>query len=191
MLTFNRTSIGQRSSLASADDIREVFRENDAELQWIGYFITGDSEAAAACVANACNLSESRNGVFPEWLLTWARYATIRCAIDSERERVKKASSNYCQPRFIRQVHEPLSGEALEFVITESDTLIGRLDVVCRITLVICGVYGKSVADAALMLGISVGGAQAACSAAMNVVEAARHQHAMRDNLSPLLWNRA
>ncbi len=190
MFKFTRTNAGQRS-FANANDIREVFRENRAELEWIAYFITGDSEMAAGCVAKACSESESHTSVFQEWLLTWARHATIRSAIDSQREQIKQISSNYTQPRFIRQIHEPLRAEAIEFVIAESESLVVRLDVVCRVTLVVSGVYAKCIADAALMIGIPLGGVQAAYRTAMDVIESARHQYATHDDVGPVLWNRA
>ena len=190
MLTFGRSNITQRL-IASGNDIRRVFRENRAELEWLAYFITGNRALAVNCVTDACALSEAHTSVFTGWLSTWARHATIRCAIDGQRERIRQISSNYCQPGFIRQVYERLMGESLEFVVEESDTFIDKLDVVCRVTLVICGVQGKSIADAALMLGISLGGVQAAYSTAMNLVEATRYHHLMHHNNGPVVCNRA
>ena len=180
---FGTSNIPERS-LASPSDIRRAFCENRAELEWLGHFITGDLTLGKSCVSEACSVSLAQNSVFHEWLSTWARHATIRCAIDTQRNGINQISSNYRQVRLIRQVHEPLKGEALEFVINNTELLIANLDVICRTTLAVCGVQGKSASDAALLLGISLGGVQAAYSASMNFVEATRYRHATHDDMS-------
>jgi DNA-directed RNA polymerase specialized sigma24 family protein len=174
---------------ASASDIRDVFHEHRAELEWLAYFITGDRAVAEACVTEACALSESHNSVFVEWLLTWARHATVRSAIEAQRERIKQLTVVYNHPGFIRQVHEPLSNDWVESVVEESDALIAKLDVVCRAALVICGIHGKSVADAALMLGICKGGVQVAYRKALDDLEVTRYAHFSHQNVIAVVSN--
>ena len=190
MLTFAKRNTNQRS-MASGNDIRRVFHDNRAELEWMAYFITGDRVLATTCVTEACTFSETHASVFTEWLLTWAGHATVRCAIDVQRERIRQIAAHYSQPSFIRQVYEPLSGELLDLVIEETDTLLARLDVVCRATLVICGVQGKSIADAALILGISLGGVQAAYRTAGNCVEGMQFHGSTQHNIGLVACNRA
>lgn len=174
---------------ASANDIRKVFHEHRVELQWLAYFITGDRAVAEACITDACALSESRSSVFVEWLLTWARHASVHSAIETQRERIKQLTVLYNQPAFIRQVHESLSKDWVELVIEDSDALIVKLDVVCRSALVICGIQGKSVADAAVMLGICKGGVQAAYRKALDGLEATRYARVVHEHVSAVLCN--
>ena len=81
----------------------DVFREFRGQLEWLAYFITGDEDVAAACVVDACGVSQSHNQVFEEWLLHWARYATIRSTIDAMRSRIQQLSHNYAQPACVHE----------------------------------------------------------------------------------------
>jgi DNA-directed RNA polymerase specialized sigma24 family protein len=149
------TSTEGRSAFASYEEVRKVFREFRGELEWLAYFITGDEDVAAACVVNACGLSQSHHPVFEEWLLHWARYATIRSTIDAVRSRIQQLSRRYDQPACVHGRHEPLSADLLELFVEESDILVSRLDVISRAVLVICGIEKHSIRDAALLLGVS------------------------------------
>ena len=182
------TSNKNHRAFASVNDIRRAFHEHRPELEWLAYFITGDRAMAAGCVTGACNFSESHHSVFTEWLLTWARHATIRAAIETQHDRIKQVSTGYdhttlCQPR-----HEPLTEETLEVLVQQSDALIATLDVVSRTALVICGVQKDSIADAALMLGVSRAVASAAYSAALDFVEVFRCEHLAHES-SVAMWN--
>jgi DNA-directed RNA polymerase specialized sigma24 family protein len=115
--------------------------------------------------------------VFSDWLLTWARHITIRSAIETQRNRIRQVSDRYDRITAVPSQHEPLIEETFEMVVRRSDVLVGRLDVVSRTALVICGIQKNSVADAALMLGISRAAASAAYSAALDCLEEIRFEH--------------
>jgi len=174
-------------AFASVNDIRAVFHEHRAELEWLAYLITGDRAIAAACVTDACASSESPNSVFAEWLLTWARHTTIRSAIDTQHDRIKQVSVNY-DHNAVQPQQEALTGEVLELVVHRSGVLISKLDVVSRTALVICGVQKSSIADAALMLGVSRTVASAAYSAALDFLEVLRCEHLEHES-GAAMWN--
>jgi len=176
MARFDSGKNSQRA-FASVNDIRRVFHEHRAELEWLAYFITGNRVIAQACVTDACTASESRNNVFAEWLLTWARHATIRSAIDTQHDRIKQISASYENTAVVQPRHEPLTDELLAVLAQNSDVLAGRLDVVSRAALLVCGVQKNSIADAALMLGVNRAVASTAYCAALNSLEAVRCEH--------------
>ena len=160
-----------RSGFASYEDVRSVFREFRGQLEWLAYFITGDEDVAAACVEDACGLSQLHNQVFEEWLLHWARYATIRSTIDAVRSRIQQLSRRYDQPACVHGRHEPLSADLLELFVEESDILVSRLDVISRAALVICGIEKHSIREAALFLGVSSACVRAAYCAGLQSLD--------------------
>jgi DNA-directed RNA polymerase specialized sigma24 family protein len=149
------TSMESRSGFASYDEVRKVFREFRGELEWLAYFITGDEDVAAACVVEGSRLSQCHDQVFQEWLLHWARYATMRSAIHALQSRILRLSHCYAQAACVHGRHEPLSADLLELFVEESDILVSRLDVISRAALVICGIEKHSIREAALFLGVS------------------------------------
>jgi len=183
------SSTNRRKAFASVRHIRGVFHEHQAELEWLAYFITGDREIAAACVTDACALSESHNNVFQEWVARWARYATIRSAIQTQRARIKQLFPKYDHHDVCSRHYEPLPRKRLELLVTESEVLVVRLDVLSRAALVICGIEGNSIADAALLLGISKANAQAAYRAALDAVDVIRCEHLCQVDISAVLCN--
>ena len=183
------TSNNNHRSLASVNDIRAIFHECRAELEWLAYFITGNRAIAAVCVTEACVLSESHTSVFTESLLTWARHATIRSAIETQRNHIRQVSSGYDHTTFVRREYVPLTGETLELVVLRSDVFVARLDVVSRTALVICGVQKNSLADVALMLGVNRAVASAAYSAALDCLEVIRCEHMAHESGSAAMWN--
>lgn len=187
MARFDSVKNNQRA-FASVNDIRRVFREHRAELEWLAYFITGNRAIAQACVTDACTASESRNSMFAEWLMTWARHATIRSAIDTQHERIRQISASYEHAAVVQPRHEPLTEEMLDVLAQHSDVLGSRLDVVSRTALVICGVQKNSIADAALMIGVSRAVASAAYCAAFDCMEAIRCEHVAQES-GAALWN--
>ena len=149
------TRMEYRSAFASYEDVRKVFRECRVELEWLAYFITGDRDAAASCVVDAGGLSQSHHQVFEEWLSRWARYATIRLALRSQKTRIDQLSVCYAQPACVHEKHDLLSVDLIELLMIEADVLVSRLDIISRAALVICGIEKHSVSEAALLLGVS------------------------------------
>jgi len=188
-MTGVTTSNKSHRTFASVNDIRKVFHEHRVELEWLAYFITGDRVITATCVIDACALTESHHSVFVEWLLSWARHATLRSAIETQNDRVKRVSARYNHTTLIQPLHDPLTAEELQVVVQQSDVLIPRLDVVARTVLVICGVQKSSIADAALMLGISKAVASAAYSAALDCLEVVRCELIAQGSSNEVMWN--
>lgn len=127
--------IATRPELATAQGIRETFSRYQTELEWIAYFITGDEMTAAACVADACALATSRNQIFEDWLLHWARHATMGAAIQMLRSRVGQLSPAYEREVCAHNGHSPLSAGNVQLVVEETSLLVSRLDALSRCAL--------------------------------------------------------
>lgn len=183
------TSMESRSGFASYEEVRKVFREFRGELEWLAYFITGDEDVAAACVVDACGFSRSHNQVFEEWLLHWARYATIRSAVHALQSRIQQLSHRYAQAACVHGRHEPLSADLLELFVEESDILASRLDVISRAVLVICGIEKHSIREAALLLGVSSACVRAAYCAGLQSLDVLQWKQFRENNEYAAVYN--
>ena len=170
-ITISR-DIATSPAIASAEDIRAAFTEHRHELAWLAEFLTGDELTASACVTDASIVTENNNEdeICRECLQAWIREATVRSALYLKRMRIDELSPVY-EDSIVSGRQQPLSLEMLEFVVRESDAIRVRVDSLCRFALILCGVERRSVAKAALMLGISKHAVEAAYSTALESLE--------------------
>ncbi len=159
-----------KRGLASPNAVRQAFHEHRIELEWMAYFVTGSRDIAAACVADACCLSETHTNVFEEWVPTWVRYSTIRSALEMKRDVIKQVARSYKNYPSVRKC-QLLEGELFEFLVDRSEFFIQKLDVISRCALVLCGIQGNTVDEAAALLGISRPIVQAGYSAGIDYLE--------------------
>jgi DNA-directed RNA polymerase specialized sigma24 family protein len=169
-----RDAIDNRSGLATCEDIHQPFSQYRAELEWLAYFITGDEAMAAACVADACALSVSHNHGFEEWLLTWARHATIRAALEMLRARTGQLSSTFDRQICTHDRHTPLTCSDVQLVVDETSLLVIRLDALSRCVLVTLGIEQYTASEAASFLGLSDTVTEAAYCHALDLLEVIR-----------------
>lgn len=159
-----------------------VFSQYREELQWLANLLTGNEMVAAACVVDACALAESENPCFREWLLEWARLATIRSAVQVQQKRIAQLSFAYLQRRCIHGGHTALSSDWREILVEESSAVIARLDVLSRSALVICGLEKLSAYEAAVLLGIDPAAVEGAYCAAIKSLEVISCEQFQRQN---------
>ena len=164
------------SGIASAEEIRTAFIENNQALTWLAEFLTGDEMIASACVIDACNLTEREYEIGEEWFRNWPRTATIHSALDIQRSRIARLSPVYDHGGCIHKHHAPLSQQMIGFVASESDVIRHKLDVLCRFVLILCGVEQRPSREAALLLGISKHAVDVAYCAALELLEIIRCQ---------------
>ncbi len=165
------TNFNQRH-FATLDDMQRAFTQHQPELEWFAYFITGDEVIAQDCVVDARSLSVSQhNQVFEDWLLEWARYATVRSAIQRQRERRLLQDKAPEQERCAHSAHEPLSASSVEFVEDNTEALTKRLSALSRIALVVYGIQKHSLCEAAILAGVPARRVKAAYCAALHCLE--------------------
>ena len=155
----------------ASENVAAVFRDYRDGLEWLASFLTGDEKIGAACVIDACALAESENPGFQEWLLEWARLATIRSAWQIQQRRIAQLSQAYRQRRCIHGGHPALSADSVEHLLEESRWITTRLDVLCRFALVICGLEKRSAHEAALLLGVDRTSVEGAYCTAIKFLE--------------------
>jgi DNA-directed RNA polymerase specialized sigma24 family protein len=175
-------AITTRPGLATTQGIRETFCRYEAELKWLAYFVTGDELMAAACVADACALSISRNQVFEDWLLNWARYATVRNAIQLLGSGITRLSPKYERQICGHRSHAPLSIDDVQLVFEEARLIMSRVDALGRCALVMCGIEERSSREAALIIGVGRSVVEFAYCAAIESLDAIRCERVRDQN---------
>lgn len=180
---------GGRPGPATAGEFRRLFTEYRAALNWLAEFLTGDENMAAACLIDACALAETQNEVLQEWLLHWARRATIRSAIEMQHARIAQLAAAYERHPCTHPQHAALSQESTELLVAQSNVLRDRLDVLCRFVLVMRGLERYSFPDIALLLGFSRPAVETVYCAALELLEAIRCETRSARDLSGATHN--
>src|SRR5215469_17099886 len=164
------------SGIASAEEIRTAFIQNNQALTWLAEFLTGDEMIASACVIDACTLTEHEYEFSQEWFWMLPRDATIQSTLDFQRVRIGQLAPVYDRGDCIHRHHAPLAQDMIEFVASESQTIGHQLDVLCRFVLILCGVERRPSGEAALLLGISKHAVEVAYCAVLEWLEVIRCQ---------------
>ncbi|MBV9609359.1 MAG: hypothetical protein JO187_07360 [Acidobacteria bacterium] len=149
------TAYENRSSVTARDDAHSNLSQCLTGLEWLAFFMTANVDVATACVVDACGVAESANHGSDALTIEWARYGTIRTAIQSQQVRIAQLSSTYERRSCMHRPHAELSAESIELVIAEDGPLLMKLDALCRCALVICGIEKRSVREAASLLGVT------------------------------------
>ena len=176
-----------RGRFATPDDISRIFKQHQPELEWYAYLITGDECIAKACVVEARASSVAQ--VFENWLLEWARYATIRAAIEAQRKRRMLLGSEQDYPPCSHTAHELIDASMIEFLVPNTDVLIKRLDALSRVALVVHGIEKHSLGEAAIFACVSPKTLRAAYCAALGCVQVLQYEAISRVNAWTSLRN--
>ena len=144
-----------KGSRASSHEIQSVFAEQRDYLYWIALLITGDDALADQAVVNASDLSAGRTGVFRDWLMGWAKYATVRAAIREVRDLISASASRYADSPHEHSDCEVLSDDQIA-ALRQVDPLdtVAALDPLARSALVLRGIQHASIADCAVLLDV-------------------------------------
>jgi hypothetical protein len=158
-----------RHQYATVEDVRKIFADYHDALHWLAGFLIGD-KLAPACVIDACNIAERQGPVFHEWLAHWAARATLRCALQMRRADVAELGPTYERRELVDAKRPPLSPEDLQLLAEESDVLRARLDVLCRLVLVMHGIAKESSEEVAAQLAVSQSAAERAYCVAFDAL---------------------
>src|SRR5271157_1460790 len=80
---------------ASAAEIVACFQNEGSLLGKLAFLITGDQATADQSVVNAREITLHGNSPFREWLLEWAKIATITSAIAQRPEAIRVCEALY------------------------------------------------------------------------------------------------
>jgi DNA-directed RNA polymerase specialized sigma24 family protein len=143
---------------ASSHEIQSAFAEQRNSLYWIALLITGDDALADLAVVNASALSANYSSVFRDWLIGWAKYATVRAAVREVRDLISASASYYVDSSSEHSDDDVLSDDQiLSLRHVDPREIIAALDPLARCALVLRGIQRASLADCALMLDVSRG----------------------------------
>jgi DNA-directed RNA polymerase specialized sigma24 family protein len=145
-------------SRASSHEIQSAFAEQRSYLYWIALLITGDDALADLAVVNASALSANYSSVFRDWLIGWAKYATVRAAVREVRDLISASASHYVDSSSEHGDDDVLSNDQIMSLRhVDPREIIAALDPLARCALVLRGIQHASLADCALLLDVSRG----------------------------------
>lgn len=158
---------------ATEEDIRKAFGDYHNMLRWLGTFLIADEKLTDACIVDACTIAQTQTPVFHEWLVHWAARATVRCALQTQHTKMTELALEYEKGKPAHPKHPPLSAENFVLLIRNSRELHGRLDILCRLVLVLRGIAKDSYDKVAAQLRISKGAVEQAYCVAFDTLELA------------------
>ena len=145
---------------ASPAEIVACFQDQRNVLSRLALLITGDQATADQAVVHACEITFQGNSPFRDWLLEWAKAATIASAISHGTEAIRICEAAY-KDRRCPHVEHLSQGDAeeraasLDFILgADAKTLIAELDPLCRAVLVLRVAIRSSIQDCALRLNV-------------------------------------
>jgi hypothetical protein len=154
------TAAGDARSYASPAEIVACFQDQRNVLGGLALLITGDQSIADQAVVQACETTLQGNSPFRDWLLEWAKIATIASAISHRTEAIRICEAAY-KDRGCLHVEHLSQGDAedrapsFDLILgTDPQTLIAELDPLCRAVLVLRVAIRSSIQDCALRLNV-------------------------------------
>ena len=146
---------------ASPAEIVACFQDQRNVLGRLAFLITGDQATADLAVVQACQITLQGNSPFRDWLLEWAKAATIASAISHGTEAIRICEAAYKDQRCPHVEHlSPGDDEeraaSLDLILgADAQTLTAELDSLCRAVLVLRVAIRSSIQDCALRLNVS------------------------------------
>lgn len=152
--TWSQTS--HRRRIASERDVRATFDSEHEHLFWLALFITADEKSATRAVVDAATLSTGGNHpVFHDWLVQWARSATVRSAAALLRPEFKVCAQQHKGMQCEHVEHAPLSERQVDSLHGIGRESLATLDPLARAVLVFRAIERAALKDCALSLGVT------------------------------------
>lgn len=146
---------------ASPAEVVACFQDQRNVLGRLAFLITGDQAMADQAVAQACEVTLHGNSPFLDWLLEWAKAATISAATSLQGNQIRVCEATY-KDRRCPHVEHLLQADAeeraasLDLILgAETQELFTDLDTLCRAVLVLRVAIRSSIQDCALRLNVS------------------------------------
>jgi len=156
---------------ASLAEVVACFQDERSLLRRLAFLITGDQQMAEQSVVNACEITLKGNSPFRDWLLEWAKAATIASAISRRAEAIRACEAIYKNERssYVEHLVDNEDRAASLKLILQADAgkMIAELDPLCRAVLVLRVAIRSSIQDCVLRLNVCRRAVLAAASRAM------------------------
>jgi len=143
---------------ASPAEIVTCFQDQRNVLGRLAFLITGDQATADQAVVHACEITLQGNSPFRDWLLEWAKAATIASAISHGTEAIRICEAAYTDRRCPHVEHlgdADKRASSLDLILgADAQKLLAELDPLCRAVLVLRFAIRSSIQDCALRLNV-------------------------------------
>jgi len=156
-----RTTAADARNHASAAEIVACFRDQELLLNRLAFLITAERATAEQAVAQACEITLQGNSPFRDWLLEWAKAATIAAAISLQGEAIRMCEGMYKDRRCPHVEHlcqfgdERRAASLVLIVQMDARKIIAELDPLCRAILLLRIAVRSSIQDCSLRLNVS------------------------------------
>jgi hypothetical protein len=146
---------------ASAAEIVACFRDQRHHLDRLAFLIIADRATAERAVAQACETTLHGNSPFCDWLLEWAKVATITAALSHQGKAIRMYEAIYKDRRcshgeHVCQLDNERRAASLALIVhMDAETIIAELDPLCRAILVLRIAIRSSIQDCSLRLNVS------------------------------------
>jgi DNA-directed RNA polymerase specialized sigma24 family protein len=181
---------------ASSAEVVACFQDQRNILARLAFLIIGDQATADQAVVQACEITLQRNCPFRDWLLEWAKAATIASAVSHGTEAIRICEAAYKDRRcphveHLSQRDSEERAASLDLILgAAAQKLMAELDPLCRAVLVLRVAIRSSIQDCALRLNVSRAAVLAANCHALTWLHE-RHVKPVEENhgVSPLCRN--
>ncbi|MGB2606782.1 MAG: hypothetical protein WBC78_24475 [Candidatus Sulfotelmatobacter sp.] len=155
------TTVADARNHVSAAEIVACFRDQRSVLGRLAFLITGDQAIAEQAVAQACEITLQGNSPFRNWLLEWAKAATITAAISLHGDAIRVCETMYKDRQCphveqLYQFDDERRVASLAFILQmDTQKITAELDPLCRAILVLRIAIRSSIQDCSLRLNVS------------------------------------
>jgi hypothetical protein len=146
---------------ASPAEIVACFQDQRYLLGKLAFLITEDQATADRAIVTACEITLRGNSPFHDWLLEWAKTATIASAISQRAVAIRLCGAGY-EARPCNHAEHLLQGNAEEraasldrILQADGQKLVTELDPLCRAVLVLRVAIRSSIQDCVIRLNVS------------------------------------
>ena len=174
------TTAGDARNRASTAEIVACFRDQRNLLDRLAFLITADEATAKQAVAQARESTLRGNSPFRNWLLEWAKAATISAAISLHGDAIRVCEATYKDRRcphveYLCELDDERRAASLALIL-QMDTwkIMAELDPLSRAMLVLRIAIRSSIQDCSLRLNVSRAAVLAANCHAMTWLD---HSH--------------
>jgi len=146
---------------ASPAEVVACFQDQRIVLARLAFLITGDHATADQAVVQACETTLRGNSPFRNWLLEWAKSATIAAAISLPGKATRMYEAMYEDRRcphveHLCQFDDERRVAGLVLILQmNAQRIIAELDPLCRAILVLRLAVRSSIQDCSLRLNLS------------------------------------
>jgi DNA-directed RNA polymerase specialized sigma24 family protein len=181
------TTAADARNHASAAEIVACFHDQRNLLNRLAFLITADPATAEQAVSQACEITLQGNSPFRDWLLEWAKSASITTATSLQGDVIRLCEAMYKGRRCPHVEHlchldDERRAASLALILQmDAQKIIAELDPLCRAILVLRIAIRSSIQDCSLRLNVSRAAAVAANCLAMTWLDY-RHLKPLEDD---------